>query len=461
MNDTTPDTARVFAPLWKRKWIILAVGIVVGVATYFYYKHQTPSYLAKTSLYLGGTSEQGQGTGSNPSKALSGREIANQVELINSSIVGGPVHRKLRAEGDLAAVKARAKATASPTASFIIITTEARTPRAAVALANAYALGYVARQKTNYLRNVKAQLANTRQQLRRIETPTANNKKGQSGSALIQSASLASKINQLEADLAVVERAAGQTRQAAATPAARLADSPKRTRSSASCSACCWPRSPPTCSLASTAGCALARDVEAVFRAQHPRRAAEGAARRSSTATGSPRPSQSLLEPLRRLHTALQLGDAPEPRPAGARRGRSCSSAQTPATASRRWSPTWRSCSATPASGSRSSRPTSADPRQAGCWGSTARSGSPRCSRAAVTFEEAMQRVLRDPGAGAAPTRGRQGLASVATAVESRRSGLAVAARRRRPVANPPALLASAAMARRCCDRSQRTSTTC
>ncbi|HEX5223497.1 MAG TPA: Wzz/FepE/Etk N-terminal domain-containing protein [Solirubrobacteraceae bacterium] len=306
MNDTTPDTARVFAPLWKRKWIILAVGIAVGVATYFYYKHQPPSYLAKTSLYLGGTSEQGQSTGANPSKALSGREIANQVELINSSIVGGPVHRKLRAEGNLQAVKARAKATASPTASFIIITTEARTPRAAQDLANTYALVYTARQKSNYLRNVRAQLANTRQQLRRIEVPTANSKKGQSASSAIQQATLASKINQLESQLANFV-GVQQVSPAKANP---LPLSPKPKKSAI---------------FGFVLGLLLAAvgayvfslfdrrlgslsDVEGMFQAQV-LTALPKVRSPTRRPNGERAPARPLLEPLRRLHTTLQLGD--------------------------------------------------------------------------------------------------------------------------------------------------------
>ena len=36
MNETTDATA-IFAPLWKRKWLILIVGLLVGAATYIYY----------------------------------------------------------------------------------------------------------------------------------------------------------------------------------------------------------------------------------------------------------------------------------------------------------------------------------------------------------------------------------------------------------------------------------------
>src|ERR1700730_14887433 len=165
MNETTSDAASIFAPLWKRKWLILLVGIAVAAATYEYYKHQPASYTAKTSLYLGGTSESVGTLGGQGSKtSVSGRELTNQVELINSVINPAPVHKHLREEGDLKAAKSKSKAAASASSSFITITTEGRSPKGAVDLANALAQSYILRQRTNYFRSLRSQIANTREQ---------------------------------------------------------------------------------------------------------------------------------------------------------------------------------------------------------------------------------------------------------------------------------------------------------
>ena len=43
MNQTT-DATTIFAPLWRRKWLILAVGIIVAAASYAYYKRQRPTF---------------------------------------------------------------------------------------------------------------------------------------------------------------------------------------------------------------------------------------------------------------------------------------------------------------------------------------------------------------------------------------------------------------------------------
>ena len=62
MNDTTDATA-ILAPIWRRKWMILLVAILVAAGTYLYYKRQPTVYPASTQMYLGaGSEEQGCST---------------------------------------------------------------------------------------------------------------------------------------------------------------------------------------------------------------------------------------------------------------------------------------------------------------------------------------------------------------------------------------------------------------
>ena len=56
MNETTDATA-IFAPLWRRKWLILAVAILVAAGSYEHYKKKPTVFAVKTQLYLGGASE--------------------------------------------------------------------------------------------------------------------------------------------------------------------------------------------------------------------------------------------------------------------------------------------------------------------------------------------------------------------------------------------------------------------
>ncbi len=219
----------MFAPLWRRKWLILAVGILVAFGTYVYYKRERPSYLATTQVYLGaGAEEQAQisGTGTGAGKKSAGLEPTAQATLINSAIIKGSVREKLHKQHKTravrAALKGKTKAKASEKSQFITLSAEARDRRGAALLANLTAQTYVTRENDKYKREVEAAISLTRRQLRRIETsaalrsaetsaPAGKTSKGApakssapSAAETLQAANLSSKINELEADLAIV-----------------------------------------------------------------------------------------------------------------------------------------------------------------------------------------------------------------------------------------------------------------
>jgi Mrp family chromosome partitioning ATPase/capsular polysaccharide biosynthesis protein len=223
MNQTTDATA-IFAPLWRRKWVILAVALLVAAGSYLYYKHQHSVYSATTEVYLGnGAEEQAQlGTGSGGKKATAPNPTT-QAALINSSIVKEAVHDRLRRERNSravrAALKGKAKAKSSEKSEFLTITGEAGSARGAALLVNTTAQAYVKRQNAHYRRQVETAIALARKQLRKIEAgqlqslinsasaPASKGSgtgKGSSGAtATIQSATLTAKINQLESDLGI------------------------------------------------------------------------------------------------------------------------------------------------------------------------------------------------------------------------------------------------------------------
>jgi Mrp family chromosome partitioning ATPase/capsular polysaccharide biosynthesis protein len=224
MNETTDATA-VFAPLWRRKWMILAVAILVAAGSYLYYKRQPSRFSATTEVYLGnGAEEQSQIGGVGGAKKANAPNPTTQAALINSSIVKGAVHERLRHERKTPVVRAalkgkvKAKAT-SEKGEFITIDGEAHNARGAALLVNLTAQTYIKRQNAHYRRQVEDAIALARRQLRRIEAgqiqsliaaaSTAGSKKNGAAkssagaTATIQSATLSTKINQLEADLGV------------------------------------------------------------------------------------------------------------------------------------------------------------------------------------------------------------------------------------------------------------------
>lgn len=225
MNETTDATA-IFAPLWKRKWLILAIAILVGAGSYLYYKHQPSVYSATTQVYLGnGNEEQAQiGAGGNGAKRATPPNPATQAALINSNIIREAVRARLRRERRSHAVrtalKGKTKATATEKSEFIVINGEAPSARGAALLVNTTAQAYVKRQNAHYRAQVETAIALARRQIHRLEasqippastgtSPSKGKATVKSGAAnttaTIQSATLSTKINQLESDLAIAE----------------------------------------------------------------------------------------------------------------------------------------------------------------------------------------------------------------------------------------------------------------
>jgi Mrp family chromosome partitioning ATPase/capsular polysaccharide biosynthesis protein len=326
MNQST-DASAMFAPIWRRKWVILAVGILVGLGTFLYYKHQRPHYGATTQLYLGAGAEEQlplSGAGVKKSSAPEGK---TQAVLINSPIIKQAVHDRLRKEKKTKAVKAalkgKTKAKATEKSEFITISSEARNAKGAVLLANLTAQTYVRRENGNYRHSVESAISLARRQRRRIETGqelraaeqgaiakkagkvTTNSKT--STSITLQIAQLSSKINQLESSLGIVN-----VRQLTQAKSRKLSTSPKKNAVFGFIIGLL---------LAAFAAYALARldnrlrtvaDIEAAFQTQI--LTALPVVRRPIVhGDGPPRPSKLLLDPAQRLSTAVQMATVPGP----------------------------------------------------------------------------------------------------------------------------------------------------
>ncbi len=312
MNQTTDATA-IFAPLWKRKWLILLVALLVAGGTYEYYKGKPTVYSVTTQLYLGAGSEE-QGLVSGSTKALS-VNAANQTALINS-LITQTVRARLRKEHNATALSGKVRAKGAEKSQFITISAEARTPKAVALLANLTAQAYIRRQRATFLRGIERSVAIARRQLRRVEAaqkapaPTTKGKGSAkssgtvSSSSVLQAAALSSKVNQLESELSI--KGVQQLAPAKGNSALLLSPHPKQNAIFGFALGLV---------LAAVAAYALSRfdrrlrtlaDIEGTLQTQiltalppvrHP----------VSHKAGEAGPSRSLVEPLRRLHTTLQL----------------------------------------------------------------------------------------------------------------------------------------------------------
>jgi Mrp family chromosome partitioning ATPase len=296
MNETT-DANAIFAPLWKRKWLILAVGLLVAGATYLYYDRQDPVYGSASAIYLGNGSEVqsllgaplGNGTESD-------RSIANQVVLINSTVVGSAVLK----EGNITAARGSAEAQSAEGSDFISISAKAGSGQAAADLANTYVKVYLRLREASYKRNIEVALSSTREQLRASEETA-----GLESSETLQIQSLVERENQLESRLSL--GAAGD-RQINPAVASSVPLSPKPTRNAIFGFVL-------GLILAALGAYALSRfdrrlrsleDIELTLQA--PVLATIPSIRRPIVyPQGQPVPAAALREPLRRLHTTLQL----------------------------------------------------------------------------------------------------------------------------------------------------------
>jgi Mrp family chromosome partitioning ATPase len=436
MNDTT-DAATIFAPLWKRKWLILIVGVLVAAATYAYYKHKPPVYGATTEVYLGAGSEvQSLISGTAGNSTQSAQELADQAELINSNVVGEAVQRRLQKEHRLGVTAGTAQAAPSATSDFITISARAGTAEGAALLANTYAQVYLSERDANYRRQVQAVLTSATRHLQSSE------QKRSAAHSQVLNQALAERINQLQSDLTLGSTGDKQINPAIANPTA-LSPRPKRNAIFGFVLGIV---------LAAIAAYALSRfdrrlrslaDIETVFQA--PVLTVVPSIRQPIVrADAQSMPAQALREPMRRLHTTLQL-----PGMSDGLDGRSAprSVLFISADAGDGKSTLIAGLALVQSEAGARVAIVEADlrrPVQAGLLGVDGSQGLAEVLAGALTAQEAMQRIRSVPaeiGAGAAD-RGE----GVATAVQPRAMGSVSILPSGGTVANPPALLAGRAM---------------
>lgn len=319
MHETT-DAAAIFAPLWRRKWMILIVGILVAAGSYEYYKGKAPSYSVTTTIYLGGGSEEQSLIGGSGSKKTA-LNAANQTAIINSSLISEGVRKRLRSESGAivaSAQKGVVKAKSKEKSQFIAITAEAKSAGGAALLANRTAEAYIKREAAGVKRTLARAITLTRAQIRRIESTAATNAKSKgashaptiSAAATIQLAQLNSRVNQLESEMSTT--GVQQIGRAGPRSAQLLGPAPKKNAIFGFVIGVV---------LASIAAYVLSRfdrrlrslsDIEGIFHA--PILAALPTVKRPVVHEGGkPRPSAALVEPLRRLHTTLQVREQTAP----------------------------------------------------------------------------------------------------------------------------------------------------
>jgi Mrp family chromosome partitioning ATPase/capsular polysaccharide biosynthesis protein len=455
MNETT-DASAIFAPLWRRKWLILAVAILVALGSYFYYKREASVYSTSTQIYLAnGAEEQTQASSTgkgHEGKKAGGVGAGTSATLINSSIIKEAVRDQLRKEKKTpevrAALKGKAKAKAVEKSQFITVSAEARNPKGTALLANTTAQEFVKRTNAHFRREVETSISLARRQLRRIEVGAAahasakgkSGSKGASATSTLQAATLSSKINQLEGNLAINEVA--QIDPATKKSSKLLKPKPKSNAIFGFAIGLL---------LAALAAYLLGRldrrirslsAIEEIFETQI-LTALKAVRRPIGSKDGHPAPAKALREALWRLQTTLQVGPAQEHERVRPPRVILCVSAD----AGDGKSTTVAALALTLSAAGERVAVIEADfrrPVQSRLLGVSGPQGLADVLTGRLTLEEAIQGVsLVRPEAGVASAQAPAG--GTATLVES--AGAISVLRGATEVANPPALLSRPEMA--------------
>lgn len=138
------DLHSYLRPVWRRKWIILAIVVVATAATYFISSRQPKTYVASTSLYLQSPDPTLDVAANGSPSPLSSEQIADVAQLVLAQPVTQAVAQQLGMP-----VASAGSVTATPAAGtdFITISATSRSAVLAARLANTYASTYVQSRK--------------------------------------------------------------------------------------------------------------------------------------------------------------------------------------------------------------------------------------------------------------------------------------------------------------------------
>jgi Mrp family chromosome partitioning ATPase/capsular polysaccharide biosynthesis protein len=174
-------------PVIARRWLVLAIVIAVAGATYAYYSRKPPVYQASTELYLGVPADPALNT---TAAASSPRALQDDAGLITTTELAAVVARHIGYTGPPADLLGDVTAIPANNADFILVTAQARTPRRAARLANAFTRAYIRTTTAQGRRSISSSIASLQKQLRQLPKRPAN--------ALVRS-NLSTQIQQLRA----------------------------------------------------------------------------------------------------------------------------------------------------------------------------------------------------------------------------------------------------------------------
>lgn len=210
------DLSDVTGPLWRRRWLILAIVVLSTAATYLVASQRADRYRATASVLLQQTTVQG--LLGQPLITTPERVVADQALLIASRPVAERVIARLGLDETADGVLGDVTAAAIPGASLVRVTAERPSASGAAQVANTFVREHIALAREQLGADIDRAVTAARAQLRAVPASAAGAE---------QRRVLREEIARLLAARAVIPAQARQV-DVAAAPAAAVDERPER-----------------------------------------------------------------------------------------------------------------------------------------------------------------------------------------------------------------------------------------
>jgi receptor protein-tyrosine kinase len=210
------DLQDLIGPVWRRKWLLLAIVLLSTGGTYYLASRQPPQYRSSTQVFVAGSQIQDIVDGSPPGGT--DRSTQDQATLLLSAPVTQAVLSQLHLRESPAALLRTV--TASPVTGLdsISVGATAGSGAEAAAVANAYVQQYIRYSASQLIKHANAAIGVLKGQLRTIPVRSSTAQQRQN---------YQDTIRQIQVAVAAAPTAANQT-QPAVTPGVPFSPKPKR-----------------------------------------------------------------------------------------------------------------------------------------------------------------------------------------------------------------------------------------
>ena len=166
----TLDVRSYLRPVWRRRWLILAITLVAGVATYAVASHEPKLYSASTQLYVLDATP----TLDLLSPGSAGPPSPTGLQNLSTLLTAAPTTAAVaKTVGQATLASGTVTATPSTNSTFITITATSRDPRTAALLANTYASVFQREQAAAVASAARKQVAALRAQAQALPAGNA------------------------------------------------------------------------------------------------------------------------------------------------------------------------------------------------------------------------------------------------------------------------------------------------